>query len=84
VVEALLLSDHFNVTVSDGQVVLRLVTVIPRGERFCTVRERTRQLGLSNAVLSAAMRWARRGGSNSGRPRNEPDLVGSSFSPTLG
>lgn len=60
VVDALPPTEYFDVTVRDGRVVLRPVTVIARGERLRTVQEKIRRLGLKKADLTAAIRWAQR------------------------
>ena len=59
VVEALPPTEYFEVTVREGEVVLRPVAVTTPGERLRSVREKIRRLGLSEADVTAAIRWAR-------------------------
>ncbi len=59
VVEALPPTEYFDVTVREGEVVLRPVAVTAPGERLRAVREKIRRLGLTEADLTAAIRWAR-------------------------
>jgi len=59
VVEALPPTEYFDVTVREGEVVLRPVAVTARGEQLLGVREKIRRLGLTEADLTAAIRWAR-------------------------
>jgi hypothetical protein len=58
VVDALPPTDYFDVVVREGEVVLRPVAVTARGERLRAVREKIRRLGLTDADLTAAIRWA--------------------------
>lgn len=59
VVDALPPTEYFEVTVRDGEVVLRPVTVTAPGDRLKAVQEKIRNLGLTEADLDAAIRWAR-------------------------
>ena len=59
VVDALPPTDYFDVVVREGEVVLRPVAVTAPGERLRAVREKIRRLGLTDADLTAAIRWAR-------------------------
>ena len=59
VVEALPPTEYFEVTVREGEVVLRPVAVSTPGERLRSVREKIRRLGLTEADVTAAIRWAR-------------------------
>jgi hypothetical protein len=60
VIDALPPTDYFDVSLKEGKVVLSPVTVTVPGERLRAVREKIRRLGLTEADLSAAIRWARR------------------------
>ncbi len=59
IVEALPPTEYFDVTVLEGEVVLRPVAVTAPGERLRAVREKIRRLGLTEADVTAAIRWAR-------------------------
>jgi len=59
VVEALPPTEYFDVTVREGEVVLKPVAVTAPGERLCAVREKIRGLGLTGADVTSAIRWAR-------------------------
>ncbi len=59
VVEALPPTEYFDVTVREEEVVLRPVAMTAPGERLREVREKIRRLGLTEADLTAAIRWAR-------------------------
>lgn len=60
VVDALPPTDYFDVSLREGKVVLKPVTVTVPGERLRAVREKIRRLGLTEADLTFAIRWARR------------------------
>ncbi len=59
VVEALPPTEYFDVSVREGEVVLRPVTVTAPDERLRAVREKIRRLGLTEKDVTAAIRWAR-------------------------
>jgi hypothetical protein len=52
--------DYFDVSVREGEVVLRPVVVSPTGERLRMVRAKVKALGLTEKDIDAAIRWARR------------------------
>ena len=59
VVDALPSTEYFDVTVQEGNVILRPVVVTAPGERLRAVREKIRRLGLTEEDLTGAIRWAR-------------------------
>jgi len=52
-------TEYFDVTLREGAVVLRPVTVAEPGARLTAVRRKMRELGLSADDLADAIRWAR-------------------------
>jgi hypothetical protein len=52
-------TDYFDVTIRDGSVVLRPVTVSHANGRLATVRRKIRALGLTEKDIANAIRWAR-------------------------
>jgi len=52
-------TEYFDVTIREGAVVLRPVTVTEPGARLATVRRKIRELGLSAKDIEGAIRWAR-------------------------
>jgi hypothetical protein len=52
--------EYFEVSVRDGDIVLRPVVVSVPGERLKKVREKIRSLGMSEDDVAAAIRWSRR------------------------
>lgn len=52
--------DYFDVSARGGEIVLRPVTVAPRGEGLARVRERILALGLTEKDLSDAIEWGRK------------------------
>ena len=59
VVQQLPDAEYFDVSVRDGEVVLRPVVISAAGERLKAVREKIRSLGLTEHDVEAAIRWAR-------------------------
>ncbi len=59
VVDALPSTEYFDVTVQEGNVILRPVVVTAPGERLRAVREKIRRLGLTEKDVTEAIRWAR-------------------------
>jgi hypothetical protein len=59
VVEQLPNVEYFDVSVREGEVVLRPVVVSPTGERLRTVRAKVKALGLTEKDIEGAIRWAR-------------------------
>jgi hypothetical protein len=59
IVAALPETDYFDVTLREGAVVLRPVTVTEPGTRLATVRRKIRDLGLTSKDITDAIRWAR-------------------------
>lgn len=51
--------DYFDISARGGEIVLRPVSVTPRGERLARVRERIQALGLTEKDLSDAIEWGR-------------------------
>lgn len=51
--------EYFEVSLRDGDVILRPVTVTPQGERLKDVRAKIKALGLTEKDVEEAMRWAR-------------------------
>ena len=52
--------EYFEVRVRGEEIVLRPVTFVARGERLEKVREHIAALGLTEADVEGAVRWARR------------------------
>ena len=52
--------QYFDVSVRDGEVVLRPAVVTASGERLKVVRSKMRSLGLSEKDVEDAISWARR------------------------
>ncbi len=59
VVEQLPNVEYFDVSVREGEVVLRPVVVSPTGERLRAVRAKVKALGLTEKDIEGAIRWAR-------------------------
>ncbi len=53
--------EYFDVVSDRHAIVLRPVEVKPVGSRLGTIRAKIKALGLTEADLDAAIRWARRG-----------------------
>ncbi len=51
---------YFDVSVSEGAVVLKPVLISAPGDRLKLVREKVKALGLTEKDVEAAIRWARR------------------------
>lgn len=51
--------EYFDVSVREGEVVLRPVVVSAPGERLKAVRAKVKALGLTEKDIQAAIRWAR-------------------------
>ena len=51
--------EYFEVSLRDGEVVLRPVVVSAPGERLKAVRAKIKALGLTEKDVRDAMRWAR-------------------------
>lgn len=52
-------TDYFDVSLREGNVVLRPVTVSEHGSRLATVRQKIRDLGISPSDLDRAIQRAR-------------------------
>ena len=52
-------AEYFDVSLRDGEVVLRPVAISTPGERLKAVREKIRGLGLVEKDIEGAIRWAR-------------------------
>ena len=52
-------ADYFDVSLRDGEVVLRPLVISTPGERLKAVREKIRSLGLAEEDVEGAIRWAR-------------------------
>lgn len=59
-------TDYFDVSLRDGAVVLRPVTVAEPGTRLAITRQKMRALGVTHEDLDRAIHWAR---GNRGRRR---------------
>lgn len=53
--------EYFDVSRQRNAIVLRPVEAKPVGARLATIRAKVKALGLTEADLEAAIRWARRG-----------------------
>lgn len=53
-------AEYFDVSLREGEVVLRPVVVSAPGERLKAVRAKIRALGLTETAVEEAIRWARR------------------------
>jgi hypothetical protein len=51
--------EYFEVSLRDGEVVLKPVVVRTRGERLKAVRAKIKALGLTEKDVEDAIRWAR-------------------------
>lgn len=61
VVEAFPRIEYFDVIRRDNAIILRPVNTKPAGARLATIRAKVKALGLTEADLEAAIRWARGG-----------------------
>ena len=52
--------DYFDVSIREGEVILKPVAVSALGERLRAVRAKMKLLGLSERTVTEAIRWARR------------------------
>lgn len=52
--------EYFEVTLRDGEIVLRPVVVTARGERLRKVREKIAELGMTEEDVERAVRWSRK------------------------
>ncbi len=52
-------TDYFDVSLREGAVVLRPVTVTEPGSRLATIRQKIRDLGIEAKDIDRAIRWAR-------------------------
>jgi hypothetical protein len=52
--------EYFDVYYRDGEIVLKPVEVLARGERLSRVRQKMKALGLSETHIEDAVRWARK------------------------
>jgi hypothetical protein len=59
IVTALPETDYFDVTLREGAVVLRPVTISEPGTKLATVRRKIKELGLTPKDIDDAIRWAR-------------------------
>jgi len=55
-------TDYFDVSLHEGSVVLRPVTVTEHRSRLTTVRQKIRDLGISPTDIDQAIAWARERG----------------------
>jgi hypothetical protein len=60
IVERLPDTEYFDVSIREGEVVLRPVLVTASAERLRVVREKIRKLGLTEKSVEDAIRWTRR------------------------
>jgi len=59
IVDKLPEAEYFDVSLREGEVVLRPVVVRARGEHLRAVREKIKALGLTEKDVEDAIRWAR-------------------------
>jgi hypothetical protein len=59
IVTALPETDYFDVTLREGAVVLRPVTISEPGTKLAIVRRKIKDLGLTPKDIDDAIRWAR-------------------------
>lgn len=59
-------TDYFDVSLREGNVVLRPVTVAAHSSRLATIRKKIRDLGIKSSDIGQAIQWARERGR---RPR---------------
>jgi hypothetical protein len=52
--------DYFDVSIREGEVILKPVAVSALGEQLRAVRAKIKLLGLSERTVTEAIRWARR------------------------
>lgn len=52
-------TDYFDVSLKEGVVLLRPVTVAEHGTRLSAVRQKIRDLGIEPADIDGAIQWAR-------------------------
>lgn len=52
-------TDYFDVSLREGSVVLRPVTVAEHHSRLITVREKIRELGIKSTDIDKSIQWAR-------------------------
>jgi len=52
--------QYFDISVRDGEIVLRPAVVSTSGERLKAVRDKIRALGLNEKTVDDAIAWARR------------------------
>ncbi len=52
-------TDYFDVSVREGALLLRPVTVAEAGSRLTTIRRKIRDLGLEPKDIDRAIEWAR-------------------------
>ncbi len=56
-------TDYFDISLREGNVVLRPVTVAEHGSRLASVRQKIRGLGIKPSDIDQAIQWARGRGS---------------------
>jgi hypothetical protein len=59
IVQALPETDYFDVTLREGAIILRPVTITEPGSKLATVRRKIRDLGLTSKDIDDAIGWAR-------------------------
>jgi hypothetical protein len=52
-------TDYFDVSMREGAIILRPVTVAEPGSRLAAVRRKIKELGLTPKDINRAIRWAR-------------------------
>lgn len=52
-------TDYFDVSLREGSIVLRPVTVAGHGSRLATIRQKVRDLGIKPSDIDQAIQWAR-------------------------
>jgi hypothetical protein len=53
--------DYFDVSIREGEVILKPVAVRALGEQLKAVRAKIKLLGLTDQTVAGAIHWARRG-----------------------
>jgi hypothetical protein len=53
-------AEYFDIRIEDGKILLAPVKILPAGRILMRIREKMKQLGISQGDVSEAVRWARR------------------------
>ena len=52
--------EYFDVTASEGRIVLSPVEILPRESRLAGIRKKIKLLGLTEGDIEGAIKWARK------------------------